>query len=204
MSKIQEACQRGDISYIKKLLDVNERDHNDLTPLMLASAYGKQDIVEFLLKSNADVNLKGLNGETALSFAFDQIKISELLINHGADVNSKNADGRTPLMIAVNHRQMDVVSLLIKSGADIDDQNDSGNTIVIILCQKEMTKTNMDIILYFHNKGADFYLENNFGDSALSALQKIDDLSESLTAFIEKLTLEKLTNNIDDFNSLGL
>ena len=46
--------------------NINEIDSNRWTALMKVSKQGQKEIVELLLKNKADINIKNINGETAL------------------------------------------------------------------------------------------------------------------------------------------
>jgi hypothetical protein len=58
---------------VKKLLakgiDVNRRYANDLTVLMWAAGYGRDDVVAVLLAAGADSSLKDNRGKTAADIA---------------------------------------------------------------------------------------------------------------------------------------
>jgi len=54
---------------IKAGADVNAKDKDGFTPLMIASMYGHIDCIRELIKAGANVNLKNKNGETALMIA---------------------------------------------------------------------------------------------------------------------------------------
>ena len=86
-----------------------------MTPLMIASQAGHVEMVEQLIKSGADVNLRNSSGDTALIYAFNDLsrisvisrnindveKIEEcvqLLLKHDADVNIQGIVGDTALM----------------------------------------------------------------------------------------------------------
>ena len=52
--------------YIKKEIDVNAKDNNNITPLMVAK---NLNIISMLLKNRADINAQNYCGETALMMA---------------------------------------------------------------------------------------------------------------------------------------
>ncbi len=54
---------------ISKGADVNDRNDNGATPLMLAAMRGNKESVELLAAKGADVNVKANKGETALHLA---------------------------------------------------------------------------------------------------------------------------------------
>ena len=77
--------------------DINARCINGVTLLHFASRYSKQEIVEFLLKSNQiSVNTTNNDQSTPLMFAcidgghLDNMKT---LIQYGADINARDING---------------------------------------------------------------------------------------------------------------
>ncbi len=56
-----------EIETLIKTVNVNAKDGNGLTALMIISAYQTSNIVELLLKNGANPNDKSIAGETALS-----------------------------------------------------------------------------------------------------------------------------------------
>ena len=71
--KLIEASYSGDVKQINELLqnniDVNIRDEEGFTPLMLAADRGHKDAVKVLLAAGADVNIVNNNYDTALFIA---------------------------------------------------------------------------------------------------------------------------------------
>jgi hypothetical protein len=71
-------------------------------PLMYACSEGQKDVVEILLISGADVDMKDHNGKTAVFLATCQGSLSllELLLLYGADSTCKDNNGHEPLYYA--------------------------------------------------------------------------------------------------------
>ena len=79
--------------------DVNAKDEDGWTPLMLAAAHN----------SNPEV--------------------LKVLIEAGADVNAKDTDGLTPLMLAAQHNpNPKALTALLEAGADAKAKNNEGKT----------------------------------------------------------------------------
>ena len=99
--------------------EVNRADSCWSTPLIWASRYGHEAVVEQLLRMR---NIKPdfadtLYHRTPLSWAAERghESIVQLLLGHSVDPNTKCDQGRTPLLWAVNSRQESIVKLLLKN-----------------------------------------------------------------------------------------
>lgn len=100
--------------------DVNAEDFNNYTPLHSAVEKNVLEVVNVLLRADADPNLVELNGLNPLMLSlqgyFDctqrLLRVSNL--NHVAD------DGWSALMLAINVGKMDIAYELIKRGADVN------------------------------------------------------------------------------------
>lgn len=76
---------------------INDADNILRTPLMWASLNNFLMVVKILIKYNADVNLRDLDGRTALMMASTP-KIIDILLKSGANVNIQNNNGETIIM----------------------------------------------------------------------------------------------------------
>lgn len=70
---IYDAVELGDLDSVKlywtENININYQDLNGMTLLMYASSYGFEDIVEFLLSFNPDIELQNKEQKTALDMA---------------------------------------------------------------------------------------------------------------------------------------
>ena len=129
------ACEMGKSDAAAYLLekgaDVNFKNKNNLTPLMIASQKGYLQVINILIKYKADINLSTDQYKTtALMFACDKghKDAALLLIEKGADVNMQNLNGGTALMLACMQGFTGVVELLLKNGADVNAKDAYGNS----------------------------------------------------------------------------
>ena len=70
-----------------------------MTPLMLASLYGRTKVAELLLKNKVDVSVSNKDGNSALHMAafLAHPEIVRFLLANGASVDAKNRKGETPI-----------------------------------------------------------------------------------------------------------
>ncbi len=138
--------------------DVNERDNEGYTALMVAVDADNLKMVEFLLEKDAAVGERDWFGYTALMLAAKEghLKIAELLLASDADVNIKNNSGETALVLAVSWENSGIAKLLLKRGADVDKQDKNGWTALM----HAAVWGNLGIAKLLLKKGADIGIES--------------------------------------------
>ena len=90
------------------------------TRLIEAVKAGNRQDVRTLLNQRADVNVRDVDGTTALHWAArtDDAEIAAALMRAGATANVANRYGITPLFLAATNGNAAIVEALLKSGAD--------------------------------------------------------------------------------------
>lgn len=103
---------------------------NEVTPLHLAAALNRVDMVRRLLAAGAAVDARTSGGFTPLHWAAsrDAAESAKLLLDAGADVEARTPDGITPLHWAASKNAVSVVRLLLAAGARSDAATDKGQT----------------------------------------------------------------------------
>ena len=98
--KANEACRIADINTLARLVQAepaiaNWADENNVTPLMMACAYGRKGCTEVLCGAGADVNRTNVWGSTPLINAAHNAHASvvHFLILHEANVSVRDKDG---------------------------------------------------------------------------------------------------------------
>lgn len=123
-----DAARRGDLEAVKRIVASDPAqlglvDTVGYTPLHLAAAYARWDVLRFLVSAGADVNTQALDRTTPLHAAsvYDSPKIVELLLRNGAGSSLAVGDlygAYTPLLRAAQSGAIEVVSVLLRHGAD--------------------------------------------------------------------------------------
>ena len=131
------AIRDADAQAVRKLIengaDVNARDAEGNTPLILASFYASPKCVALLLEKGADANAANKAGVTALIRAATNYEKTRLLVDAGAKVRVRTADlGNTPLILAARRAgNSRTVKLLLEHGADATERNNAGISPII-------------------------------------------------------------------------
>jgi len=120
IDKIQLQIDRGvDLNCLESvsLHEAGAVTPNKTYPLLIASKEGHKDIVELLLDTGAEIDIKGLFEETALHLAArnGHKDVVKLLIAKGAKINLKDSYTFTALDYAENiskHQQLNICSEL--------------------------------------------------------------------------------------------
>merc|ERR1719410_249298 len=78
-------------------VEVNFMDDVGQTLLNWASAFGTQEMVEFLCSKGADVNKGQRSSSLHYAACFGRPAIGKVLLRHGANPDLRDEDGKTPL-----------------------------------------------------------------------------------------------------------
>jgi len=134
------------------------------TVMHIAAAFGTSRIIDRLVQSGIDVNVKNDLGVSPIYFAAtkNNIEAIDALIKHGADIHFKLESGESPLHFACEYGLASAIRL-IEAGADMEAQNLEGITPFLAACQSGSCKLIDELI----NLGADLEHKNNEGLGAL-------------------------------------
>jgi ankyrin repeat protein len=111
-------------------VNVDARNAQDESPLMMAALKGNVEAVKALLARDADVNKTGW---TPLHYAASagspqHAAIIALLLENHAYIDAASPNGTTPLMMAAHYGSIESVQLLLDEGADPTLKNQLGLT----------------------------------------------------------------------------
>ncbi|XP_017331291.1 E3 ubiquitin-protein ligase HECTD1 isoform X4 [Ictalurus punctatus] len=96
--------------------EVNFMDDVGQTLLNWASAFGTQEMVEFLCERGADVNRGQRSSSLHYAACFGRPQVAKTLLRHGANPDLRDEDGKTPLDKARERGHNEVVAILQSPG----------------------------------------------------------------------------------------
>ncbi|GFG39759.1 hypothetical protein Cfor_08783 [Coptotermes formosanus] len=123
------------------------------TPLHAACEKGHADVVEFLLRHDADVDARDEDGNCPLHTATEnqQTQVVQLLLDSGNQPDPENTKGYTPLHLASSKGCRRIIEALLQHGACLNHQSKNSNTPLHMACQANETQT-VELLI---SKGAD-------------------------------------------------
>ncbi|AAZ12019.1 Ankyrin repeats (3 copies), putative [Trypanosoma equiperdum] len=136
-SALHKSASDGDVRVSKWLVEhgaeVDQKDADDTTPLLMAVKMGKPDVAEYLIKQDANRDQADSHGNRPVHYCAIRCdyKILKILIDAGATVNVQNNDLNNPLHLAAIHQRPnsreweDLIELLLDSGCDPAVENAS-------------------------------------------------------------------------------
>jgi len=128
------ALREGSLKAADALIDwpktnVEARNAQDESPLMMAALKGHTRQVKKLVARDADINKPGW---APLHYAATggHLEIMEFLLEHHAFIDAESPNGTTPLMMAAHYGTTAAVKLLLEAGADTAMKNQLGLTAI--------------------------------------------------------------------------
>ena len=116
---------------LQKGARIDEKSKKGFTPLHFAVSKGYKQIVEMLIKHDANLEIDQdprlfslLHIATGKGF----IEIVEMLITKGVKLDEKDAFGCTPLILAIFQGKSLMVAMLVRYGASLKIRNEDGLT----------------------------------------------------------------------------
>ncbi|UJR25141.1 hypothetical protein I4U23_006500 [Adineta vaga] len=119
-------AENGDINAVKRNIengiDLETRDEDQQTALILAARCNHFECVKVLIEANADVNVEDVDNWTALLNAAQNgnINIVRILVEHDAQLEHCDCGQFTPLMWAAYQGHVKIVDYLLSCGANVD------------------------------------------------------------------------------------
>lgn len=188
---------------VNKLLllkyDVNAKDHDGDTPLLVATKCGKVQAVERLLKeTTVDVNYVNNAGETPLIAACgaNHANVVFQLLNASARTTTqRHNDGWTALHLAAACNNIDMIRMLLESGADIEAKAKKSNNWTPIAIAAGLDAA--DAVQFLYDKGAHIESRGENGSTPLHA-------AAWNGAFYVSRLLIRLKASVETADSIGI
>jgi ankyrin repeat protein len=149
--------------------DAHQPSFQGQTPLIAASAAGRQGVVEQLIVRYAEVNRTDIHGLTPLMHAahFGHWDVVTLLLNNGA-LPDPPPGHLSALILAAESGHDDVVELLIKRGAQVNRADAGGDTALI----NASRAGNLSTVQLLLRLGASRMQKNHNGHDAVHHAEK--------------------------------
>jgi ankyrin repeat protein len=188
----------GDTPLLSAIKRSVECSQNDETP-------PNNELVEFLLKREADVSALDRYGRSAIHICARGGSVTQLmlLLEHKADINQKTRIGQknSPLHICSISGHVEFAKCLVRHGADIDSLNIKHRTpLMEAVAASYMPLMNLEIVKYFIEEGVNLLFRGLDGQTAESL--SIDNDREDLTEVIKAAILIKETCMAFAFGSI--
>jgi len=153
--KLIEAVKNGDLKNVETLIapgvDLEARDNQNMTALMIAAKKGYTDIVSKLINAGANLGAKDRYGKTVLSYACKSghTETVKILIANGAGKNEKNFGELFVSAVFTGNNEM--VKALIVEGASMDHHTlNSAYWIARDKCSAEIVNTIKELLTTTH------------------------------------------------------
>jgi ankyrin repeat protein/beta-lactamase regulating signal transducer with metallopeptidase domain len=145
MEKVKEFLQKG--------IDINSKDEDGDTPLIISVNRDNNDIAKLLIDKGADVNVGDEGNYTPLYYAIWNLNkdMVNLLISKGAEVNFSAQEGDSIFYEAVWMDDFNIVKTLVDNGAKYDVKDKDGFTAL----HYAASQGSMDMVTLFISKGID-------------------------------------------------
>jgi hypothetical protein len=184
--RLLDASRAGDADRVKSLLkqggvEIDVKDSEGRTPLMLAAMGGYVDVIATLISSGAAVDDQDNCGQTALWYASfnGYVDVVKKLLEAMASLELGNREGSTPLIAAVIADKDDVVYALLKNGANANARwKKEGQTPLI----EATYNGNTAIVKLLLGSGAKVEEKSKLGETALDIAKRMgrEDIRELL------------------------
>ncbi len=162
----KEACLSL-LAEVKESGDINRKDFNGRTLLMLAAATGHDQATELVLQHSPQLDVADEEGLTACDYELQgkgnvlrqQLReqwqpaliggdyaMVQYLLNCGADANWPGDNNIHPLLIAVEQKNSSLFSLLLTYGASPETRLDDGRKLIELAIEQRQTNTLAELL----------------------------------------------------------
>ena len=128
MAPLHNAVRAGNLAEVRRLVNaranVNARNNERVTPLMLAAILRHPNIIRYLLNKGANARARQNQNHprTALIYAVEMGNVNSVraLIRH-SNLNVQDGNGRSALTTAASLNKKNLVRMLVRAGAKSND-----------------------------------------------------------------------------------
>jgi len=160
---------------LKDGANLEARDREGRTPLILAAGNGETAVVKLFLDKGAGIEATDENGQTALIRAACDCPIVDmpdtddsvrLLLARGANIEARDKEGSTALLAAAAWGRRTILQILLDNGAQIEARDNDGSTALIVSAAGGGYPTAEAVELLLA-RGAGIEVRNDNGDTPL-------------------------------------
>lgn len=189
-TRLESAAIRGDVITTRRLLHEEGVDVNTKlsfgTALHRAVYRNHSELIQFLLKSGADVNTKDCYGRTPLCHSLGsqraELKTIQLLVGHNADVTASDDEGKTALHFAlVRGAGHEVVRVLLAHNADVTVCDEDGYAALRVAIG---AGSSLDVVQLLIDHKANIHTPNSYGMTPLHDALRIGSSVEIVQLLI--------------------
>ncbi|AXT18333.1 ankyrin repeat domain-containing protein [Flavobacteriaceae bacterium AU392] len=185
----------------KEKVDVNMLTHDARTYIFWAASRNNVELMEFLIKNGAKLDIKDSNANTVLNYAAlngqTNPKLYDLLISNGVDIKEEKTlyGANALLLVAPYVKDFKEIEYFISKGIDINTTDTNGNGIFNYVARSGNTKMLNTLI----KKGVSYKKPNKEGGNAMFfASQGLRRKANSLEFFKYLESLGIKPNTITD------
>ncbi|XP_063438355.1 uncharacterized protein LOC134719280 [Mytilus trossulus] len=223
LQKLIKAAWEGRLTDLKLSIengaDLEYRDENSFTPLLISVFHGHIEIVQYLVSvgSNKEAKTKVLNHEILFSFKFEinsfrnreedftpllfaihkgYIEIVKYLVTAQCDIETRDKNGFTPLLFAVQEGHLEIVEFLVKAGCDIESKTKDDFTPLLVAVHEG----HLEIVEILVKAGCD--IESKTKDDFTPLLFAVQQGYLEIVKYLIKANCDIEARTKDDFTPL--
>jgi hypothetical protein len=187
------ALQFSTPEIIQKILERNPnidvKDNDGWTPLMLALRFSTPEIIQMILERNPNIDIQNNDDWTHLMFAlrYSTPEIIQKILERNTNIDTQHNNGWTPLMLALQYSTPKIIKLILERDPNINIKNNEGETALDI-SKKVVFKTDgeKEEIINLIKSKIKFLTLNDIQTCNVTNLQQIQKVFSKLT---DKITL---------------
>jgi ankyrin repeat protein len=157
---------------VEKGANINARDYSNNTPLSLAAWRGTEEIVDYLLSRNAELDLTGPKGFQLLHYSINKklLNLFQEMVKRNDRLNDLVPEGQTILHWASKSGFLDVVRELVEKGSDVNERDMFGYAPLHYAAKYGRAKT----VKFLVDQGADIHVRLRTEESPVNLAERGD------------------------------